>query len=68
MYRDQNIVVTTVNNDSIAGRATWTTRHELTLERAELLGPGEPTPMAGVITINTHAIAWIQIHRLKREE
>lgn len=67
IYQRQQVVVTTLNNDSLSGTVTFTDRHEITLEHVELLTDKDPVPLAGVINIRIDAIAWIQVHHQRKE-
>ncbi|WP_178945911.1 hypothetical protein [Kocuria sp. TGY1127_2] len=67
IYLRQQVVVTTLNNDSLSGTVTYTDRHEITLEHVELLTNKDPVPLAGVINIQVPAIAWIQVHHQRKE-
>lgn len=64
-YQGHDVVVTTVNNDSLSGRVAWVSKHEVTLHDVELLTDDTPVPLAGVINIRINAIAWVQVHHRK---
>ncbi|MGK4186768.1 hypothetical protein AB0X98_01090 [Rothia koreensis] len=66
-YQDQSVVVTTVNNDSLSGQVTQTSRHEITLAEVELLTDQQPAKLAGVVNVRIDAIAWIQVHHQRKE-
>lgn len=61
IYRDQWVVVTTVNNDSFFGQCVWTTRHEMTLRSVAQLTEQGKIPLDGSVTISAHAIVWVQL-------
>ena len=67
IYRDQWVVVTTLNNDSFYGFCVWTTRHEMTLRKvSQLTGEGK-IPLDGSLTVMAQAIVWVQIPDVKED-
>lgn len=63
IYRDQDVLITTLNDDTLAGRVLYTSRGSLTLGQVAQMTPaGKAVPLAGVVVIQTAAVAWIQIH------
>lgn len=67
IYRDQWVVVTTLNNDSFHGFCVWTTRHEMTLRKvSQLTGEGK-IPLDGSVTVMAQAIVWVQIPDVKED-
>ncbi|MCT1366613.1 hypothetical protein M4D50_01175 [Rothia sp. p3-SID1597] len=62
-YHGHDVVITTINNDSLAGRVAGSTKHEVILHDVKLLTENEPVALAGVINIRIDAIAWVQVHK-----
>lgn len=62
VWRGQDILITTTNDDTLTGRVTWTDRDGITLAGVHQITADGRAPLAGVVTIMHHGIAWLQVH------